>query len=212
MRRNGYLLILFALVVSCNSHRIKIACVGNSITEGSGLKNESENSYPAFLDRLLGKDYSVLNCGRGGTTAVKDGDFPYWSCNEFNNVEEYCPDIIIIKLGTNDSKPQNWNPEKFERDYQALTDTFRNLPSRPKIYLCLPVPVYRTAWGINDSTLIHGVIPAIERIGERNRYTIIDLYHPLLNQPGNFSDGVHPNEIAFERMAEIIASEIRKKS
>lgn len=200
--------ILF--IFSFCTNEIKVACVGDSITEGHGLTSQSHSAYPAVLGNLLGTGYSVLNAGQGGATLVKDGDLPYWNCNEFSNVFDYQPDIIIVKLGTNDTKSHNWDAEKFSRDYQALVDTFNSIQSRPRIYLCLPVPVFKTAWGINDSTLTNGVIPAITSIGKTNHLTIIDLYSKMKDYPEFFPDGVHPNEGGTKVMAEIIAEEIKQ--
>ncbi len=205
-----YLSFVILIFVSCSKKETKIACVGDSITEGSGLVCQSKTAYPVILDSILGQGYSVLNCGRSATTLQKNGDFPYWISKEFYDVFAFNPDIIIIKLGTNDTKTFNWNAENFAKDYQALIDTFKTIPARPKIFICLPAPVYKTVWGINDSTVTAGIIPIIEKMAEINNLPVIDLYHQMENQPGNFPDGVHPNEKGAKIMAGIIAREIRK--
>ena len=48
------LLILLCLTVSIGGYaqKIKVACVGNSITYGSRVENRAHNSYPAQLQRL----------------------------------------------------------------------------------------------------------------------------------------------------------------
>jgi len=195
-----FLFLSHLIFVSCTTKPIKVACIGDSITEGSGLVNQSKTAYPVILDSILGDDYSVLNCGRSGATMLKDGNLPYWNCKEFY--------IIVIKLGTNDTKPKNWNAENFEIDYQAMIDTLTALQSSPKIYVSLPVPAYRTAWGINDSTLTAGVIPIIKKIARVNKLQIIDLYHPMNNQAENFPDGIHPDENGASNMAILVAEEI----
>ena len=196
------------ILASCTSKEIKIACVGDSITEGYGLKCQSKTGYPVVLDSILGTGYTVQNCGRSATNLQKKADFPYWICKEFSNVFANQPDIIIIKLGTNDTKPYNWNAERYARDYQAMIDTFNTIASHPKIFLCFPVPVFKTVWGINDSTVVNGVIPAIKKVASANNLKIIDLYNGLKDQGGNFPDSIHPNEAAVKVMARIIASEI----
>jgi acyl-CoA thioesterase I len=210
--KNSFL-VGFALAVvlaSCTPKEVKIACVGDSITEGYGLSCQSKTGYPVVLDSILGKSYSVQNCGRSATNMQKQADFPYWICKEFSNVFALQPDIIIIKLGTNDTKPYNWNARRYARDYQAMIDTFNTMDSKPKIFLCLPVPVFKTKWGINDSTVVNGVIPAIESVAKANKLPVIDLYHGLLNQGANFPDSIHPNEKAVKVIAKIIADEINK--
>lgn len=199
-------LLLFA--TSCSDKTLRVACVGDSITEGSGLARQSKTGYPVVLDSLLGKKYAVLNCGRSATTLQQKGDFPYWIAKEFSNVFVYRPQIIVIKLGTNDTKPQNWNAARYEKDYQALIDTFSTIPTRPKIYLCLPAPAFKVRWGINDSTIVNGVIPAVKRIADKNHLTVIDLHEGLKDQSANFPDNIHPNEKGAKVMAAIIAKTI----
>ena len=41
--------------------RIKVACVGNSITYGTGLADRATQSYPVQLQKLLGEHYEVEN-------------------------------------------------------------------------------------------------------------------------------------------------------
>ena len=198
--------VLMFLASSCV---VKVACVGDSITEGAGIARQSISAYPVVLDSLLGKNYVVLNAGRSAATLQKNGDLPYWNCNEFSNVFVFKPRIIVIKLGTNDTKPQNWKLGNYEADYQALIDTFSTIKPKPQIYLCKPVPVFGTRWGINDSTLVHGVIPAIERLAVVNHLKIIDLNSGLMDEKKNFPDFIHPNEHAAAIMAEIVSKSIK---
>jgi len=201
------LLFLF----SCSSAEIKVACVGDSITEGYGLSVQSQTGYPVVLNNLLGANYSVLNLGRSATTLQRKGDFPYWIAKEFSDVFAFKPNIIVIKLGTNDTKPENWDQEGYKTDYQAMIDTFKTIATHPTIYLCYPVPVFETRWGINDSTVINGVIPVIDELAKANHLPVIDLYHGMSDQKANFPDGIHPNEEAVKQMSCIIAAALRKK-
>ena len=104
------LIAINLLMFSCAPKITKIACIGDSITEGYGLACQSKTAYPVVLDSILGPNYEVLNSGRSATTLQRKGDFPFWICKEFSNVFAYQPIIITIKLGTNDTKPQNWKP------------------------------------------------------------------------------------------------------
>jgi acyl-CoA thioesterase I len=212
-----YLALLLILLTSCSKKEIKVAVVGDSITEGYGLSNKSENAYPVMLDSILGSNYSVLNCGRSGTTVQKKGDIPYWNCGEFYNVFAFEPDIIIIKLGTNDVRPRtdgkqgtNWNDVNFSEDYQAMIDTFNTI-TKPKIFLCLPTPIYMNTfnWNDGDSSLRASVVPAIKKIAEKNGLPVIDLYTHMSNQPENFLDGIHPNERGTRIIGEFISKAIK---
>lgn len=211
MKKVAILFLSILMLGSCSEKILRVACVGDSITEGAGLTVQSKTGYPVVLDSILGSQYAVLNSGRSATTLQKKGDFPYWICKEFSNTFVYKPDIIVIKLGTNDTKPQNWHADTYEQDYQALIDTFKTISSKPRIYLCLPVPVFKTRWGINDSTVVNGVIPIVEKLALKNSLTVIDLYHGMSNQGINFPDNIHPNEKAAKAMAGIIANTLKEK-
>jgi acyl-CoA thioesterase-1 len=78
---------------------LKWACIGNSITQG----DSPAAAYPAKLGKLLGPGFAVENDGVSGTTLLKAGDFSYWKQGKLANVFALKPEIITIKLGTNDS-------------------------------------------------------------------------------------------------------------
>lgn len=200
--------ILSLFFTACSSSLTRVACVGDSITFGYGLPND--NSYPMELSKNLGAKYSVLNFGMSGTTLQKETDFSYWKSKEFTNVFAERPNIIIVKLGTNDTKKAFWNAEHFAADYQLLIDSLKTIPGNSRIYVCLPVPVYKNKFNISEAVMTTGVIPAVEQIAKRNKLTIIDLYHPFSNMADNFPDGVHPNEKVAKMMADIISAAIKK--
>src|SRR5262245_47466097 len=71
-------LVVGSTLVTVSARAVNVACVGDSITAGSGLPSPSTQAYPAVLGTLLGTDYTVENFGVSGTTMLKNGDFPYW--------------------------------------------------------------------------------------------------------------------------------------
>jgi acyl-CoA thioesterase I len=204
-------LILSLLLISCTETKkeIKIVCIGDSITDGAGTHNQSTSAYPSVLASLLGSDYSVVNSGRGGATMLKQSDSPFWLRKEFSNVFAVQPDIVVIKLGTNDSKDQNWNAARYAADYQAMIDTLRTMQSNPEIFLCSPVPAYNRAWNINDSVIRFEIIPLVAELAARKGLTVIDLYSPLSGKSELFPDGIHPNEEGAELIAKAVAGSIR---
>ena len=192
--------------------KIKVACVGNSITEGSGLSA----TYPQVLQVLLGQNYEVHNYGMGGRTLLKKGDFPYWNEAMYKEVLAWNPDIVVIKLGTNDTKPQNWEFKKaFVKDYVALIKSFKKLPSKPQVFISYPIPVYEDKWGINEAALKNEVLPAIDKIKRKTKVKRIDLYTPFIGKAELTYDGVHPNDegaklLASEVYQALIASKVIK--
>lgn len=101
---------LFAITVFSaeKSTPIKVACVGDSITFGAGIKNREKDSYPAQLQAMLGSGFKVGNFGISARTLLKKGDRPYWKEQIYRDALAFQPDYVIIKLGTNDIKPKNW--------------------------------------------------------------------------------------------------------
>jgi acyl-CoA thioesterase-1 len=184
---------------------IRVACIGDSITYGSGIENRETNSYPAVLEQRLGPKFQVRNFGVSGATLLKKGDKPYANLPEFAAASDFVPQVVIIQLGSNDTKPENWRfGNEFAADLRALVEHFQRLPSKPQVWLCLPVPVYETRWGINEATLSDEVIPAILKVAQDKRLPIIDLHAGLSNRPELFPDKVHPNAAGAALMAKTI--------
>lgn len=191
---------------------VRVACLGDSITFGHGVADRAKNSYPAVLGQLLGAKYQTKNFGNSGATLLKKGDKPYWSLAEFKQAGEDAPGIVVIKLGTNDSKPQNWkHREDFAADLAALVDHFAALPSKPKIFLCLPVPVYRTQWGINEAVVAGEIIPLIKKVAAEKKAGVIDLHAALAGRPELFPDHVHPNAAGAKLIAQAVQAAIAGK-
>src|SRR4051794_12474851 len=148
---------------SDKDRKLRVACVGDSITFGSGIADRAHNSYPAQLARLLGDRYDVRNFGVSGATLLKNGDKPYWKEKAFQEAKDFQPDLVVIKLGTNDSKPQNWkHKDEFVADARDLVREFSGLPSHPRVFVCRPVPAYPGNWGIRDEVIRNEVIPLLD--------------------------------------------------
>ena len=142
MKKQTLFVILFSLVISLgfSQKTIKIACVGNSITYGSGVVNREKNAYPAQLQQLLGDSYTVKNYGVSGRTLLKKGDYPYLETNKYKEALNFIPDIVFIKLGTNDSKSHNRiHLDEFESNYNELINSFKKKKIKiPELfYYCL---------------------------------------------------------------------------
>ena len=193
------------------NERIRVACVGDSITFGSGIKDRKNYNYPLVLGKSLGVKFDVRNFGVSGATMLKKGDFSYWERPAFKQATEFNPHVVIIKLGTNDTKPQNWKHSSYYAvDYEAMIDHFASLPAKPKIWLCSPAPVYQTRWGINEQSVVEGVIPQVQALAKRKNLPIIDLYAALSDKPEMFPDKIHPNAAGAKVMAETIEAAILK--
>lgn len=216
MKKN-LIILLSAFVLtfsSCSKEPVRVACVGDSITYGHGIKDRLHDAYPGVLSTMLGEKYDVRNFGVSGTTTMMGTDMPYMNEQAYKDALEFNPQIVTIKLGTNDSKPYNWKEsEHFKKDLKTLIESFRSLPSKPKIWLCLPVPAMGRAWNINDSVIYNGVIPYIKEVAQEENIPLIDLNTPFQGKRQYFPDTIHPNEEGEKMIAEIIFDNVftRKK-
>jgi lysophospholipase L1-like esterase len=204
------LLALFSLMTARAAEPIKVACVGDSITQGAGA--QKGKSYPAQLQGLLGDGYQVGNFGVSGRTLLKKGDFPYWKEKKYQDALAMEPAIVIIMLGTNDTKPQNWKFEsEFDADYRELVKSFQSLKSKPKVFVCRPVPVPGIGnYGINEAN-IQKEIPRVDALAKELGCGIIDMHAALEKSPELLPDRVHPNTAGAGEMAKAAAKAIAGK-
>ena len=77
MIRNTGILSLIICLLCCQlsfaKDKIKVACVGNSITYGTGLADRDTEAYPVRLQEMLGDGYIVGNFGKPGATLLNKG-------------------------------------------------------------------------------------------------------------------------------------------
>ena len=206
-------LLYIGIATAQETEKIKIACIGNSITYGSGIKDRANDSYPAVLNRLLGSSkYDVRNFGIGGRTLLNKGDRPYMKEQVYRDALAFEPDIVTIKLGTNDSKSHNWKHHaEFKDDLRVLIRSFQELPSHPQVYLCYPIPSSRRGKDINDSITLHHVIPYIEEVATEMNLPVIDLYTAFAPYRHLLPDRIHPNPDGAAIIAHEMATVLKEK-
>ena len=211
MKKKNILLLclcLFCLcVVAQEKKPVKIACVGNSITYGWGIKNRFQNSYPGMLAQLMGKEYDVRNFGISGRVLLNKGDRPYMHEPLFRDLLKFEPDIVTIKLGTNDSKPWNWC---YGKEFKAgiitadiipalrsvakkrrlpVIDLYKVLEPHPDFYVdgihpneqgaaLIAAEIYRTLTGGNEAPAIDTAQPFP---GKKSQWEGFDRYDFLCN-------------------------------
>ncbi len=197
-----------------------VACVGDSITAGAGSSSPSKN-YVEQLQGLLGSDVQVENFGRSGATMLSAGfgDLPYDDQVEYTNATSFVTNAganavvsVVIVLGANDSKPYNWEPngkpkndQQFLSDYRALVEHFAGLPSKPVIYLGLPMATGNNPCCNIRGNVIHDEqVPLIQALALEKHLPVIDLNTPSTGHPEYFGDGVHPNDAGYLVMAMLV--------
>lgn len=178
--------------------RIKVACIGNSVTYGYGLAQPEKNAYPAQLQTMLGDNYSVGNFGHSGATLLRKGHNPYYKTKEYKAALSFQPDIAVIHLGLNDTDPRNWPNYSsfFEQDYAQLIAAVRKSNPKVKIYICKMTPIFsghpRFLSGTRDwYDEIQALIP---KIAANNEVQLINLNENLKSRIDLFDDYLHPNK------------------
>ena len=203
------LALAFAVSVLANVAEGRlVACIGDSITYGSGISNRVNDSYPAQLGRMLREfdpQWETRNFGVSGATLLRKGDLPYIRQGAYSQALAAQPDVVVIKLGTNDSKPQNWvYKDEYVADYLFLIDSFTALPSAPEIWICKPVPAFNSNFGISDAVIRNDILPFIDQIAQLRDVRVIDLYTALSGAGALFPDGIHPNAEGAGLIAEAV--------
>ena len=172
----------------------------------------TQKGYPAILQNKLGDGYEVKNYGLSARTLLCKGDVPYMKEMGWRDALAFQPNIVVVKLGTNDSKTHNWvHKAEFGKDLQTMVDSLKALPSKPKIYLCSPIPAFKPSWTINDSVIVNGEIPVIKKVAKKNKCGFIDLHSKYTFADLMLDDGIHPNGKGAVKMAEIIYEAISEK-
>ncbi len=179
------------------SSPVRVACVGDSITQST--------AYPDELRLLLGSNYTVNNFGVGGTTASLNTETPYMNTSAFQNALKFQPNIVIIMLGTNDAQPNLENNNvTFVGDYAKLVQAFQALASKPKIWIVLPPSLFSNQSGkIDPEYLSTTIIPNIKQMANNTGVPLINVY-TVLDSPDYFRDGVHPNNEGAQLIANTV--------
>ncbi len=190
----------------------RVVCVGDSITEYN----------PYWENNMLGKldaSYEVIGLGVSGSTALASGIdanrlYGYALSEKYELSLRYSPDIVVMMLGTNDTKPVNSdriyadNGAQFKKDMTAMVEAYKSLASDPTVYIALPCTIYRereSGSGINDTDLVNLIIPLLREVAEATGAKVIDVHTATQGSEAYFTDGVHPTG---EEGRDLIASAI----
>merc|ERR1711862_703017 len=228
---------------------IKVAAIGDSITAGARSSNPETMSYPTKLQLMLGGSwnnalsllltpvqqkeiyYDVRNFGVSGRTMMRSGDFPYWNEEAFKESIDFNPDIVILMLGTNDSKIYQWNEKNSIKDYLDMLYIYKNLPPKPKIYMMIPPPLYESGAYDMNATVINKefpemILPLIAKKsnsdGGSNNGVILtdDIFYGMGGSERSkwqffcddqSCDSVHPNDAGYDYMAALVYGKIFQK-
>lgn len=218
--------------IMSTSAKTVVACVGDSITFGVGVEDREDNCYPVVLQKILDtKKYKVGNFGVSGATLQKSGNMPYWKEERYEQSLSYNADVVVLLLGTNDVKTENWKDEEtFKKDYKDMIAEYQKLKTKPDVILVTPPEIFpyseqeasdtlaarNTGNGPVDLYLVQEGIIASERqiileVGDEMGLGVIDLYSHTVDHPEWFnSDGVHPNAKGAKEIAQLVSEKIEQ--
>ena len=192
-----FVLVLLPLLATAQE-KIKVACIGNSVTYGMTHKNPAETSYPTQLQQMLGEGYEVRNFGHSGATLLSKGHRPYINLPEYTAALEFAPDIAVIHLGLNDTDPRNWPNyrDEFYGDYMNIIKALRDKNPEVEVYVCHMTPIFHWHRRFKSGTRdwYRQIQDVIKDIAEDGGFELIDLSRYLYNRPDLMPDALHPNE------------------
>lgn len=193
-----------------------VACVGDSITSGVQASS-ADHSYPAVLQRLLGRRYKVTNLGAPGTQLQRlhplgsryqrDPDFrPYWTTAHFARLNSTDWDVVVIMLGTNDARNSHLlrtcaadatGRLRCPGLADSLTSLITQLRSNgvPRVLVAVPPPLLRHyVYGLDQSSVNERISEQVRAVAEANRE---HLAHPPIDVFGAFG-GPNQTEAPWE--------------
>ena len=190
--------------------QIRVACVGDSITFGCTVRNWRKNNYPNRLADMLGDGYCVNNFGYTNRTVINSADYPYTKEKLYRQSLDFQPDIVVLLLGSNDSKKCNWDEEKFINDYGALVKSYQAVGA--KVYVLIPPPLFpvrgKVMWQLRQDVLEDAICPTVVEIAEKTGAACVDMHSVFAGKKELFSDGVHPNARGSKLFAQTIFERI----
>lgn len=196
---------------------LRVACLGDSVTLGTGVVGRAHNPYPAQLGYRLGPRYDVAAFGLGGATLLLKGDRPYLESKEFAAALEWSPDVAVVILGANDTcldrTRRNWEHiASLQDDAWELVRRLREGREGVRVLLCSPPAIFPQGSAVTPSRRpeLSERAPRIAGVARTLRdaaaalegVEFVDLTRTL--EAAQVPDGVHPDSFGAAALAERI--------
>ena len=195
------------------TRKIKVACIGDSITGGLGSNGSSADTYPAKLGEMLGSSYEVCNFSEGGKTMLASGGSAYKDSEAYAKSVEYLPDVVLIMLGSNDLEylvSDAGAKDALYTDALSLLESYAALESNPVIYLL--TPTQRTDDRALDLALRDILLPLYKMLAEDTKVGFVDVYTISQSMKDHFPNSIHPDATAAAFIATHLYSAVVSNS
>ncbi|HVX29521.1 MAG TPA: chitobiase/beta-hexosaminidase C-terminal domain-containing protein, partial [Nitrolancea sp.] len=161
---------------------------------------------PTWLGQDLGSGYEVTNFGVSGTTMLKASSSSYWNTSNFTASSDYLPDIVIIMLGTNDSKISNWSASgpNYPGDYTDMIHHYQGLSSHPQVFVMTSPPNFTDGTNYQPTVIANQIVPTVRSLSVATGSELIDIFTTLTGHSELFSDGTHPTTTGSQLIASIV--------
>ena len=192
----------------------RVACVGDSLTYGHAWHNES---YPVYLQEKLGNKYIVDNFGVNGAQITGFGgsgsQYKYADINAYTNSVKFCPDILLIMLGTNDAT--KWDDAKYlyEREFKKLIKSYQEIfPVSEIVLMTSPATMNNNNFGIPNDKIKEFVNPLQKKLASDLKLPLIDIREAFETKQGGYESLIRPNDgVHFSvEGAQFVAEEVAK--
>ena len=193
-------------VLSLGKGAIKVATIGDSLTYGYGLDNRMQDAYPSILLEKLGSHYRVSNFGLSGRSLLSTTEYPYLQEKNALLSLESEADIVIIMIGSNDSRPTFWNRNQFVKEYRELVDLYVSMTSQPDVLLVVPPYIPTSRFGLNNDVVRDDLQEIIPQIATEYHLPFVNLYPVTEGHLEYYSDGLHLTPLGNRVIAEAIYS------
>jgi len=192
---------------------IHVACLGDSITFGTGSADPSMHCYPVYFQRMLGYDYYVEKYGLPSHSLIETDQPSYLKHDYFKKSAEANPDVVIVMLGTNDTRPSRWADSAYKiwtdpARTQAFLDSGNKLvenyrKANPDVQIIFATCPFVQQAGDWTNNLVKYGNPLIKQIASTNNCSVIDIFTYTKKNIHMFAggDGLHLKDEKYEELA-----------
>ena len=205
---------------------IKVACVGDSITQGINSTDPVNMTYPVYIQEMLGYDYYVMNAGLSGYSICTNDQYAYHKSKQYTDSRELRPDVVLFALGTNDANPSPTQPYKnwedpandrvniFKSRTKALLDAYKAANPDVQIIMSLPASLFKVGadgWNAVDWTenIVKYSHPLLVEIAKEYGLQTVDMFPWSQENKEVFTDGLHPKDETYKTFAQFIYDNIK---